>query len=164
MWMSLMTSGVKIFERPRTVRFDGAVSSVRAAPSWLSACSPRSCCGSAMWSPLEDELALGRLEVVVVVELLAAHELLQLGRRAEPVDAELALDELRVGVRPLAGHAVDAERLHAPADVDRPLVHGISEAGAHIPVQDLPAALHHEPGKHAGGPVHDDGAALQVDP
>src|SRR4051794_5377533 len=116
MWMSLMTSGVKIRERPSTVRRVGAVSSARRAPSWLSAGAPRSCCGSAMSRSLEDELALGRLEGVVVVELLAAHELLQLGRRAQPVDAELALDELRVGLRPLAGHAVDAERLHAPAD------------------------------------------------
>src|SRR3954464_11820846 len=121
-----MTSGVKIFERPRTVRFDGAVSSVRAAPSWLSACSARSCCGSAMWSPLEDELALGRLEVVVVVELLAAHELLQLGRLAEPVDGELARDELGVRFRPLAGYAVDAQRAHLAADVDRAVVHRVA--------------------------------------
>src|SRR5688572_24360192 len=98
MWMSLMTSGVKIRERPSTVRLDGAVSSARAAPIWLSAGTPRSCRGSAMsCSRLEDELALGRLQVVVVVELLAADELLQLRRLAEPVDAELALDELRVG-------------------------------------------------------------------
>src|SRR4051794_22998293 len=165
MWMSLMTSGVKIFERPSTVRLDGAVSSTRRCPSWLSAGAARSCCGSGM-SPscLEDELALGRLEIVVVVEPLAAHELLQLGRRAEVVDAELALDELRVGVRPLARHAVDAERLHAPADVDCPVVHGVAEAGADIAEQDLPAALHHEPGHRAGGAEHDDRAALLVDP
>src|SRR4028118_1462955 len=95
MWMSLMTSGVKIFERPSTVRLEGAVSSDFAAPIWLSAGTPRSCCGSAMkGSCLEDELALGRLEVVVVVELLAADELLQLGRVAQPVNRELARDEL----------------------------------------------------------------------
>src|SRR3954463_10761747 len=123
MWMSLMTSGVKIFERPRTVRFDGAVSSVRAAPSWLSACSARSCCGSAMWSPLEDELALGRLEVVVVVELLAAHELLQLGRLAQPVDGELARDNLGLRSRPPAGSAAAARGAPLAPAVDPPAVH-----------------------------------------
>ena len=56
---------------------------------------------------LKNELALGGLERVVVVEHLAAHELLELGRRAEPVDPKLALDQLGVGVRPLAGYAVD---------------------------------------------------------
>ena len=35
MWMSLMTSGVKIFERPSTVRCDGAVSSA-AMPASLA--------------------------------------------------------------------------------------------------------------------------------
>src|SRR3954464_6912173 len=158
-----MTSGVKIFERPRTVRFDGAVSSVRAAPSWLSACSARSCCGSAMWSPLEDELALGRLEVVVVVELLAAHELLQLGRVAEAVDAELALDQLCVRVGPLALDAVDPERLDLAADVERAVVHGVAEAGADVAADDLAAALHHEPGHRAGAAEHDDRPALLVD-
>jgi hypothetical protein len=53
-------------------------------------------------SLLENELALGRLEGVVVVELLAADELLELRRRAELVDAELALDQLAVGSGPLA--------------------------------------------------------------
>src|SRR4051812_15607208 len=131
MWMSLMTSGVKMRERPRTVRREGAVSSAFATPSWWSRSAPR--WDSAMRSLLlEHELALGGLEVVVVVELLAADELLQLRRRAQPVDAELALDELRVDVRPLARHAVDAERLHAPADVDRPVVHRVAEAGADV--------------------------------
>ncbi len=46
------------------------------------------------WGLLEDELALARLERVVVVELLAADELLHLRRAAQPVDAELAFDEL----------------------------------------------------------------------
>src|SRR5918998_1820949 len=125
MWMSLMTSGVKTLECPRIVFAEGLVS-------------------SAMWRLLEDELALARLEGVVVVEDLAADELLQLGRRAEPVDAELPLDELGVRVGPLAGHAVDAERLHLAADVDLAVVHGVAQPGADVPDDDLAAALHHE--------------------
>src|SRR4051795_10701024 len=145
MWMSLMTSGVKIRLCPRTVRWEGAVSSAMGRP------------------PLQDELALGGLEGVVVVELLAAHELLQLGRVAEAVDAELALDELGVRVGPLAGHAVDAERLDLAADVDGPVVHRVAQAGADVAEDDLAAALHHEPGHRAGAAADDDRPALLID-
>src|SRR5215216_6379113 len=101
MWMSFITSGVKMPERPRIVRWDADVSSTRAEAALSSE--------PIAHLPLEHELSLGRLEVVVVVEHLAAHELLELGRCAQLVDAELPLDELGVGVGPLAGHAVDAE-------------------------------------------------------
>src|SRR6185503_2170330 len=131
MWMSLMTSGVKIRLRPRTSFLPGA-SSVMPPP------------GS------ENELALGRLERVVVVEHLAADELLELGRRAEPVDPELALDQLRVRIRPLAGHAVDPEGLDLARDVDRSVVHGVAEARADVAADDDPPALHHEAGHRAG--------------
>src|SRR3954467_12160833 len=166
MWMSLMTSGVKIFERPSTVRLDGAVSSARRCPSWLSAGAARPCCGSAMSVArlLQNELALGRLEIVVVVELLAAHELLQLRRRAEAVDAELALDELGVGVRPLARHAVDAERPDLPANVDRPVVHRVAETVADVAAEDHATALHHEARHRPGVAADDDRAALLIDP
>src|SRR6185295_8518042 len=120
MWMSLMTSGVKILLCPRIVCCEGAVSSAIVA-------SPFS----------EHELALGRLEGFVVVELLAAHELLELGRVAEAVDAELARDELGVRLGPLARDAVDAQRLDLAADVDRPVVHRVPEAGADVAEDDL---------------------------
>src|SRR5581483_8682287 len=81
---------------------------------------------------LEHQLSLGGLEVVVVVQLLAADELLQLRRLAEAVDAELALDELRVGVRPLAGDAVDPEGGDLAGDVDRAVVHRVDEAAAEV--------------------------------
>src|SRR3954451_13415012 len=82
------------------------------------ACIQTSPAPRSSWTrPSKHELALGRLEIVVVVELLAADELLELGRRAEVVDAELPLDELGVVLRPLARHAVDAERLHLAGDV-----------------------------------------------
>src|SRR5919106_6117246 len=144
MWMSSMTSGVKILLRPRMSLREGVPSIVRL--------------------PLEHELALGRLEVVVVVEHLAADELLELRRRAETVDPELALDELRVRVRPLAGDAVDAERLDLPADVDRPVVHRVAEAVADVAEDDHPAALQHEAGHRARVAEHHDRPALLVDP
>src|SRR5918996_4191410 len=143
MWMSSMTSGVKIPLRPRMSLREGVPSIVRL--------------------PLEHELALGRLEVVVVVEHLAADELLELGRRAEIVDAELALDELRVGLVPLAGDAVDPERADLPGDVDLPVVHRVAEAVTDVAADDLAAALHHEPGHRAGVAEDDDRAALLVD-
>src|SRR5262249_24882465 len=110
------------------------------------------------------QLPLGGLEVVVVVELLAAHELLELGRRAETVDAELALDELRVSVGPFAGDAVDAERGDLAGDVDRPVVHRAAEAVAYVAAEDHPPALHHEAGHHPGVADDDDRPALLVDP
>src|SRR5436305_15245086 len=94
--------------------------------------------------PLQDQLPFRGFEAVVVVELLAAHELLQLGRGAEAVQAELALDELGVRLRPLAWDAVDAERLHLAADVDHAVVHRVAEPGAAVAAADLPAARHPE--------------------
>src|ERR1700744_5236991 len=146
--MSSMTSGVKMLEWPSTLRATGAFSSAAAMEPPL----------------LEDELALGWLERVVVVELLATHELLQRGRGAQPVDAELALDELGVGVVPLALDAVDAERLDLAADVDRAVIHGVAQTGARVTADDLAPALHHESGHGPGAAQGDDGAALLVDP
>src|ERR1700761_7804695 len=145
--MSSMTSGVKMLEWPSTLRATGAFSSAVAMEHPL----------------LEDELALGWLERVVVVELLAADELLQRRRRAQSVDAELALDELGVGVAPLAFDAVDAQRLDLAADVDGAVIHRVAQAGARVAADDLAAALHHEPGHGPGAAQGDDGAALLVD-
>src|SRR5579863_258082 len=121
MWMSSMTSGVKIRLWPRRVCGEGAVSSAMLISR----------------SALQDELALGGLEVVVVVELLAADELLERRRAAEAVDAELALDQLGVGVGPLARDAIDAERVHLAGDVDLAVVHRVAETGAHVAAEDL---------------------------
>src|SRR6476619_745413 len=122
--MSLITSGVKMRLCPSTFCREEVLSEGIASSS------------------LENELPLGRLEVVVVVELLTAHELLELGRATEAVDAELALDVLRVGVGPLAGHEVDAERLHLPVHVDGAVVHGVAEGRSGVASDDLAAALH----------------------
>src|SRR5918996_5976682 len=144
MWMSSMTSGVKIPLRPRMSLREGVPSIVRL--------------------PLEHELALGRLEVVVVVEHLAADELLDLRRRAETVDPELALDELRVGLVPLARDAVDPQRADLAGDVDLPVVHGVAEAVADVTADDLATPLHHEAGHCTRVTEDDDRAALLVDP
>src|SRR4051812_4806869 len=113
--------------------------------------------------PSEHQLPLARLERVVVVELLAAHELRELRRRAEVVDAELALDQLGVRVGPLALDAVDPERGDLAGHVERAVVHGVAEAGADVAADDLAAALHHEAGHRAGVAEHEDGPALLVD-
>src|SRR5262245_18846451 len=123
MWMSLMTSGVKIGLRPSTSRSAGA---------------PLPGCCSAILAPfLEHQLALAGLEDVVVVELLPADELAQLRGLAQLVDPELALDQLGVGVGPLPLDAVDAERFDLPADIDRAVVHRVPEAGADVAADDL---------------------------
>src|SRR5512133_1765147 len=143
--MSLITSGVKMPLLPSTFRREEVLSDAIRSSS------------------LEHELALGRLEVVVVVELLAAHELLELGRRTQLVDAELALDQLGVGVGPLALDAVDAERLHLAGHVDGAVVHRVAQTGAGVAADDLAAALHHEAGHRAGAAHGQDQAALLVD-
>src|ERR1700738_3841487 len=102
MWMSSITSGVKIRLWPSRLCGEGAFSSVISEAS-----------------SLENELALGRLEVVVVVEVLAADELLERGRFSQLVDREFPVDQLCVGVRPVARHAIDPERFDLAGDVDR---------------------------------------------
>src|SRR5215204_3919953 len=102
--------------------------------------------GCVLVGHLEHQLPLARLELVVVVELLAANELLELGRLAEAVDPELALDQLRVRLGPVAGHTVDPQRLDLAGDVDRAVVHRVAEARADVAADDLAAALHHEAG------------------
>src|SRR5215813_10826926 len=90
-WMSLMTSGVKIGLRPRMFLRDGESS-------------------TAIGRSLQDELALVRLEVVVVPQLLAADELAEGVGFVQPVDAELAVDQLLVRIVELGLDAVDSER------------------------------------------------------
>src|SRR5690606_15066133 len=70
-WMSSMTSGVKMRLRPRA-----------CADSSLDMPS----------TPLQDELAFVRLQVVVVPQLLAAHELAEGVGTIHPVDLELPVE------------------------------------------------------------------------
>src|SRR5579859_738549 len=144
--MSLMTSGVKMLLCPSTALPPSSI-----ALTWEFAFA------------LQDELAFGRLEVVVVPELAPAHELAPARGRLYGVDAQLPGQELVVGRGQLGLDAVHPERGDLAADVDRAVVHGVAQAAAHVAADDLPAALEHEPGHHAGVSAHDDGAALLVD-
>src|SRR5215470_14642611 len=142
--MSLMTSGVKIGLRPRMFLRDGESS-------------------TAIGRSLQDELALVRLEVVVVPQLLAADELAEGIGFVQPVDAELAVDQLLVRGAELGLDAVDAERGDLAGHVDGTGVHRVAEAGTDIAAVDLAAALHHEADVHAAAAADDDRAALLVD-
>src|ERR687897_465107 len=154
MWMSLMTSGVKIGLRPSTSRRSGWLAPVLALTSGPVV--------SLIAFLLEHELALAGLEAVVVVELLPAHELLQLGRLPQVVGGELALDQLGVRVGPLAGDAVDPERGDLAAHVDGAVVHRVAQPRADVAADDLAPALHHEPGHGGGVADHDDHARHHV--
>src|SRR5215468_9150146 len=77
-WMSLITSGVKMLLRPRTDRLPSSAVLIEVpAPRAVS----------------EDELALGRLEAVVVPELAPADELPERARRVDPVDPQLPFEQ-----------------------------------------------------------------------
>src|SRR5690349_3581702 len=112
---------------------------------------------------LEHELAFSRLEQVVVVKHLAAHKLLELRRRAEPIDRELAPDQLRVRVRPLARHTVNSQGTDLARDIDDAVIHGVAEAGSDVAADDLATALHHEARHRAGVAEHNDRASLLID-
>src|SRR5215813_3194008 len=143
--MSLMTSGVKMLLCP-----SAALPPSSIALTWIFAL-------------LQDKLAFGRLEVVVVPELAPAHELAPARGRLDAVDAQLPGQELVVRRVQLRLDAVHAERGDLAADVDRAVVHRVAQAAAHVAADDLAAALEHEAGHRAGVPAHDDRAALLVD-
>src|SRR5262249_5075118 len=94
-WMSLITSGVKMLLRPRTSRLPSSAVLIGCSLPVLAGGRRRRCAGRRP-RRLQDELALGRLEVVVVPELLAADELAERGLRAHPVDPQLALEQFVV--------------------------------------------------------------------
>src|ERR1700687_3524798 len=104
MWMSSITCGVKIELWPSTLvlRPSGCLVDGVAAGSFVSFAMD--------WSfraaNLENELLLGGLEVVVVPELPAGHDLVQVPdalRRLEAVQLQLALEPLHIEVGPFCG-------------------------------------------------------------
>src|SRR5215207_4776938 len=115
--MSSMTSGVKILLCPRmlVLRFGLAATSGTSAGSFW---------GSVAMVSLKHELLFGRLEIIVVPQLLAGGDLLQIPHavgRLQAVQIELALEP-----RDLVGGLVRGNRVHAeagdlPADIDRPV-------------------------------------------
>src|SRR5215470_14374241 len=146
-WMSLITSGVKMLLCPRTA----------LPPSSIVLTSGFRLSGS------QDQLAFGGLEVVVVPELAPADELAERAGRLDPVDPQLAGQELVVVGGQLGIDAVHAQRGDLAADVDRAVVHRVAQAAAHVAADDLAAALQHEPGHRARVAADDDRAALLVD-
>src|SRR5262245_27348957 len=118
------------------------------------------------YEALQNDLLLGRLEVVVVPQLLAGHDLgevLDPVRRLETVEPELALQPLHLEVGHLAFDRIDAEPGDLAADIDGAVIHGIAEVLAGIAQDDHAPALHHEAAERAGAPADQDGAALLVD-
>src|SRR5258708_30754424 len=160
-WMSLITSGVKMLLCPSTAL---PSLSIVVTCSCASQCSPLAWPGASRWlRQSQDELALRRLEVVVVPQLASAHELAERARRLDPVDAELAREKLVISRRQLCLDAVHAERGDLPAHIDRAVVHRVAEPAAHVAADDLPAALEHEARHHARVAADNDGAALLID-
>src|SRR5215470_18334715 len=129
-WMSLITSGVKMLLCPRTARLPSSTPLIRCRSH---AYRRRRRSAGRRPRRLQDELALGRLEVVVVPELLAADELAERGLRAHPVDPQLALEQFVVCRGELRLDAVDPEGGDFAADVDRAVIHGVAEPAAHVP-------------------------------
>ena len=118
-------------------------------------------------SPHSTSLLLGRLEIVVVPQLLAGDDLAEMFARriwaGGRIVVSLRSSQLRVEIGHLAAHRVDAEARRLAADIDRAVIHGIAEILAGIAADHHAAALHHEAGEGAGLAADDDGAALHVD-
>src|SRR5216683_6513121 len=160
-WMSLITSGVMMLLCPSTAL---PSPSIVVTCSCASPCYPAGFASASRWlRQSEDELAFGRLEVVVVPELAPAYELAERARRLDAVDAELARQKLVISRRQLCLDAVHAQRGDLPAHIDRAVVHRVAQPAAHVAADDLPAALEHEPRHHARVAADEDGAALLVD-
>src|SRR5260221_5944207 len=159
--MSLITSGVKMLLCPSTALPSRSI--VVTCSLRLSVLLAGFASASRWLRQSEDELAFGRLEVVVVPELAPAYELAERARRLDPVDAELAREKLVISRRQLCLDAVHAERGDLPAHIDRAVVHRVAEPAAHVAADDLPAALEHEARHHARVAADDDGAALLID-
>src|SRR4026207_2276548 len=98
--MSSMTRGAQRQFWPRMLRL-GFAPSAGASSLLLGACLRLAMFAAA---PLEDDLLLGRLEIVVVPQLLAGDDLLEVTnpvRRREVVHLQLALQPRRLEVRHL---------------------------------------------------------------
>src|SRR5882757_5378409 len=145
MWMSSITCGVKILLWPitcvsRLSFFFVAGAGTGTLVSFAMFRFPRSECNE--WVGSEDQLFLGRLEVVVIPQLPAGDDLLQLpdavGCR-QAVQLELALEPIGLDLVHLARHGVDAQAVDLAADVDRAVVHRVAQVLAGV------AEDHHAP-------------------
>src|SRR5262245_8625457 len=110
MWMSLMTSGVKIRDWPRMYFWlsAGARASGAAGEGWPFLLATFVSVGFfGMANSLKHQLLFGRLEIVVVPQLLAGDDLAEVveaGGRHHVVDPELAGEPFAVACRHLRPH------------------------------------------------------------
>src|SRR5208283_1041318 len=115
---------------------------------------------------LQDELLLGRLEIVIVPQLPAGADLLHVLRalrRLEAIQFQLALQPLHVEVGHLGRYGIDAEPINLAADINRAVVHGVAQVLAGVAEDDHASTLHHEAAERARPAAHDDRASLHVD-
>src|SRR6266478_5891824 len=115
--------------------------------------------------PLQNELLLGGLEIVVVPQLPARGDLLHVlgaARSCEAVQFQLALEPLHIEVGHLRRYGIDAQARDLAADIDRAVVHGVAQVLAGIAQDHHPSTLHHEAAEGAGPAADDDRAALHV--
>src|SRR5574338_409942 len=162
MWMSSITSGVKMRLWPRRLvsRLAFFTGSTCGATFSCDMMRVLSC------DALENDLLLGGLEIVVVPELLVGDDLgevLDAVRRLEAVHLQLALQPLRLDIRHLAFDRVDAEPGDLAADENCAVIHRIAEVLAGVAEDDHAPALHHEAAERAGPAADQDGATLLVD-
>src|ERR1700730_11883192 len=119
--MSSMTVGVKrkFWPRIRLLReLRPSCSDVRGS----AAVSSSNCINLSS----QNELLLGRLEIVVVPQLLAGDDLAHVRyatRRFEAVHAQFAGEPINVESRHFAVHRIDAEGIDIAADIDDAVVH-----------------------------------------
>src|SRR3990172_13203539 len=115
--MSLMTSGVKIWLRPRMKRCAsaGALAPL-PLPFLLFLIFPLPSLRA-----LQHQFLLGRFEIVVVPQLLAGDDLAEGARarfRQEVVHAELALEPRLVEIGQGSPHRIDAEARRLPRGIE----------------------------------------------
>src|SRR6188508_624383 len=115
---------------------------------------------------LQHQFLFGRLEIVVVPQLLAGDDLaegIDTDLRRDVVEAELSLEPCFVDISHGAPHRIDAEARGLAGDIDRAVIHGIAKILASVAADNHAAPLHHEAGEGAGVAADDDGATFHVD-
>src|SRR6188472_1592539 len=120
MWMSSMTDGVNRKFWPRMLLLRSPSRSRNRAAGFSSCINLSS----------QHELLLGRLEIVVIPQLLAGDDLAHArkpARRLDPVDVQLARKPGDIQLGHLSIHCVDAERFDLAADVNGAVVHRIAK-------------------------------------
>src|SRR5271156_666479 len=162
-WMSSMTSGVNSLLCPRmwVFRVGFTPTSGSDGTAFLA-----SMAGRPQSLRSEHQLLFSRLEVVVVPQLLACGDLLEILHATgslEVVEVELPGQPRDFVLGHFRRNGVHAQAGNLAADIDRPVVHRVTEVLAGVAKDDHAAPLHHEARKRAGTAADDDRAAFHVD-